>query len=91
MTVRDMLNTLDHEVNVVVSPLALGSADIYVWSADWIGGSGWPEELEKYLDCETDDIYVELRDDPEKEYYHPVPMLVLPVEEEEGDDAEKRE
>lgn len=90
MTVRGMLNLLDDEVNVVVSPPP-GTPDIYVWSADWIGGSGWPEELEKYLDCETDDIYVELRDDPEKEYYHPVPMLVLPVEDGGGDDAEKRE
>lgn len=85
-----MLNLLDDEVNVVVSPPS-GSSDIYVWSADWIGGSGYPEELEKYLDCETDDVYVELRDDPEKEYYHPVPMLVLPVEEKEGNNAEKRE
>jgi hypothetical protein len=90
MTVRDVLNHLDHEVPVIVErdPEDPG---IYVWSADWIGYSGWPKELGKYLDSEVDYIRVELREDPEAEDHRQVPMLVLPGEEDGGGDAEKRE
>lgn len=67
MTLKQFLNTLDHEVWVRVRPHHLGHAksDIVLWSADWIGGSGYPDEVEKYLECEVDDLSAELHPDPE--------------------------
>lgn len=78
MTLKQFLNTLDHEVWVRVRPHHLGHAksDIVLWSADWIGGSGYPDEVEKYLECEVDDLSAELHPDPEG-IEALVPMLVV--------------
>lgn len=79
MTLRQFLNTLDHEVFVRVRPhdLMRDKTDIVMWSADWIGGSGYPDEVEKYLECEANDLSVELHPDPENPDGAFVPMLVV--------------
>lgn len=80
MTLRQFLNTLDHEVWVRVrrppGPVR-AEPDIVLRSADWIGGSGYPGEVEKYLGCEADDLSVELHPDPENPGGAFVPMLVV--------------
>lgn len=79
MTLRQVLNLLDHEVWVRVRPHGpvRDKPDIVLWSADWIGGSGWPDEAGKYLECEADDLSVELHPDPENPDGAFVPMLVV--------------
>ena len=79
MTLRQFLNTLDHEVWVRVRPHGpvRDKPDIVVWSADWIGGYGYPDEIGKYLECEADDVSIEFYSDPEDSDGAIVPMLVV--------------
>lgn len=79
MTLRQFLNTLDHEVWVRVRPqhMMRAESDIVLWSADWIGGSGYPDEVEKYLECEADDLSIEIHPDPEGLQGAFAPMLVV--------------
>lgn len=79
MTLRQILNALDHEVWVRVRPHGpvRDKPDIVAWSADWIGGSGYPDEVEKYLECEADDLSIEFHPDPEDPDGTIVPMLVV--------------
>jgi len=79
MTLRQFLNALDHEVWVRVRPhgMVRDKPDIVVWSADWIGGSGYPDEVGKYLGCWADDLSVELHPDPEDPGGAIVPMIVV--------------
>jgi hypothetical protein len=79
MTLRQVLGLLDHEVWVRVRPHGpvRDKPDIVLWSADWIGGSGYPDEVEKYLECEADDLSVELHPDPESPDGAFVSMLVV--------------
>jgi len=81
MTLRQILNALDHEVWVRVRPHGpvRDKPDIVVWSADWIGGSGYPDEVEKYLECEADDLSIEVYPDPEGLQGAFVPMVVVNV------------
>lgn len=75
MTVRDVLNLMDHEVWVRIRPDG-ESEDMVLWSADWIGGDYNSECVDPYLDWDGDDISIEMRKDPD----HPgsdVPMLVV--------------
>lgn len=85
MTVREFLNTLDHEVWAKVRPNKTEIAalfrserkdDIFFWSADWIGGD--PETIARlapYLDWTADDVVAEVLDYPDRE--HPVPVIVV--------------
>ena len=91
MTLKEVLNLMDHEVWVRVRPHKRGPTDetilpdIVIWSADWIGGGGispyTPEELKDYLDWGADDLSVEMHDDPELQGtlgpQHEVPMIVV--------------
>lgn len=79
MTLRQFLNILDHEVWVRVRPHGpvRDKPDIVLWSADWIGGSGYPDKVEKYLECEADDLSIEFHPDPEDPDGTIVPMLVV--------------
>lgn len=80
ITVRDVLNALDHEVWVRVrtdGDEGTGDKDIVVWSADWIGDNGCPDDLPKYLDWEADYLSIEVHKDPERG--RNVPMLVVPA------------
>lgn len=72
MTVRDVLNLMDHEVWVRVrvndgrgyDP----AGDLVLWSADWIGGGeddpGMPDGLKAVLDWDGDDLSIEGHIDP---------------------------
>ena len=79
MTIKQFLNTLDHEVWVRVRPHGpvRDKPDIVMWSADWIGGAGYPDEVVKYLECEANELSVELHPDPENPDGAFVPMLVV--------------
>lgn len=78
MTLKQVLDLLDHEVWIRVRPHGLirDKPDILMWSADWIGGSGYPDEVEKYLECEADDLSVGIYPDPDPNGGI-VPMLVV--------------
>lgn len=81
MTLREVLNLLDHEVWVRVrihdgrekDP----ANDLVLWSADWIGGGGddpgMPKGLSDVLEWDADDLSIELRETPGN------PLLVLPM------------
>lgn len=75
MTVRNVLDHLDHEVWVRVRPPTGG--DLVIWSADWIGDYGWPDELKDYLGCDADYICIELHENPEGG--DETPMIVVRV------------
>lgn len=79
LKVRDALNLLDHEVwaEVVPEDGKGDGLDLTVWSADWIGGSGCPQDLERFLDWEADDIRVKVGTNPETR--RRAPMLVIPA------------
>ena len=86
MTLKDVLDLMDHEVWVRVrvndgrekNP----SEDLVLWSADWIGGGeddpGMPDGLKEVLDWYGDDLSVEMRKDPERPRFK-VPMVVVNV------------
>lgn len=81
MTVRDVLDAMDDEVWVRVRPCTPGHPDddLVVWSADWLAGGeddpGIPDGLARYLDCEADDLCIEMYEDPE--CGDEAPMLVV--------------
>ena len=79
MTLREVLNLMDHEVWVRVRPHGPTRAkpDVVLWSADWIGGSGYPDEVGKYLECEADDLSIEVLPDPEGLQGAFAPMIVV--------------
>jgi hypothetical protein len=82
MTLKQVLGLLDHEVWIRVRPHGpiRDKPDIVMWSGDWIGASGYPDEVEKYLECEADDLSAELHPDPEAPddgSVAIVPMLVV--------------
>ena len=78
MTVREILNLLDHEVWVRVRPVGMSRSkpDLVFFSADWHGNAYLPKQLEKYLDWDGDDMYVDMYKDPE-DRSKKVPMLVI--------------
>lgn len=78
MTVREILCLLDHEVWVRVRPRGevRDKPDVVFFSADWHMDSYLPKRLEKYLDWDGDDMYVDMYKDPE-DRSRKVPMLVI--------------
>ena len=84
ITVRKVLNLMDHEVWVRVrvndgrekDP----AYDLVLWSADWIGGGeddpGIPNGLDKVLEWNADDLSIELHKDPDNPE-RTSPMLVV--------------
>lgn len=64
MKVRELLSELDHEVWARVEPKTRKTG-IMVFSADWHCNAYLPKGLDKYLDWEIGDLYVEIGDDPE--------------------------
>ena len=86
MTLKDVLDLMDHEVWVRVrvndgrdkNP----EEDMVLWSADWIGGGeddpGMPDGLKAVLEWDGDDISIEMRKDPERPGFT-VPMVVVNV------------
>lgn len=79
MTLRDILNLMDHEVWVRVMLCGRDKPDIVLWSADWIGGSGYPDEIEEYLEYDADDMSTELHQNPERRRIALEPMIVVCV------------
>lgn len=85
MTVRKILNLMDHEVWVRIrindGREKNHDADLVVWSADWIGGGPedplMPAGLSDYLDCYADDMSIETHIDPDSESGEEVPMIVV--------------
>ena len=79
MTVYNVLCLLDHEVwaEVVPENNQGDGLDLMVWSADWLGDRGWPEDLKRFLDWEVDDISVKVGTDPET--HRRTPVLVIPA------------
>lgn len=83
LTVRDALSLLDHEVWAEVVPqtcrpgLYQNNPGHMVWSADWIGGSGYQQDFKRFLDWEVDDIRVKVGTDPET--HKRTPVLVIPA------------
>ena len=79
MKVRDILNHLDDEVWVEVVPEnGEGKGlDLMVWTADWIGGAYWPEDLNRFLGWEVDGIRIKMGRSPETGKRTPV--LVVPA------------
>ena len=83
MTVREMLNRLDHEVWAVFRPIprcgepGRGETmdEVIVWSADWHGADSIPDNLKAILNWMVDDISIEMREDPER--HVETPMLVM--------------
>lgn len=87
MTLMEVLNLMDHEVWVRVRVHNGGENnpedDLVFWSADWIGGGladpGMPTGLEDYLECEADDLSIEVHPDPEGLQGAFAPMVVVNV------------
>lgn len=79
MTVYNVLRLLDHEVwaEVVPEDNKGDGLDLMVWSADWIGGSDYPQDLKRFLDWVVDDIRVKVGTDPET--HRRTPVLVIPA------------
>ena len=82
MTLRNVLDLLDHEVWVRVRPYKNyenPADDAVFWSADWIGGGVddpfIPKEIKTCLDWEADDLSIETHPNPEDG--EDVPMLVV--------------
>lgn len=79
MTLKEVLNLMDHEVRVCVRVHGAGgkTRDLVLWSADWIGGGeddpGMPDGLKDVLEWDADDVSVEMYDGPEDR----VPTLVV--------------
>lgn len=84
MTLKDVLDLMDHEVWVCVrvndGREKNRSEDLVLWSADWIGGGeddpGMPDGLRSVLDWDGDDLSIEMRKDPERPRFM-VPMVVV--------------
>lgn len=84
MTLKEVLNLMDHEVWVRVRPHVRGPTDetilpdVVIWSADWIGGGVddplIPKELKDYLDWDADDLSIEYRPTGRQK---PTPMIVV--------------
>ena len=81
MTIREVLNLMDHEVWICVR-IHDGREkdpdhDLVLWSADWISGGeddpGMPKGLSDVLEWDADDLSIELHKTPEN------PLLVLPM------------
>lgn len=67
MTMRDVLNLMDHEVWVCGTNVD-GTPLFTVWPADWIGGHKETlDELEPWLDYDADDMRMQRYPDPEHE------------------------
>ena len=80
MTLREVLDLMDHEVWVRVRVHDAGdkTRDLVLWSADWIGGGIedplLPKELKDYLDWNADDMSIEYHPTGRQK---PTPMIVV--------------
>lgn len=83
MTLREVLDLMDHEVwvRVRVHDASEKTRDLVLWSADWIGGGeddpGVPDGLKAVLDWDGNDLSIEMRNDLERTGFIIIPMLVV--------------